>query len=263
MVADTLIMDSGIATGLDVCLLAEHYEKHSATKSETKPDIEGEIKDYFRRNGIERLSQGEVWKRLKEKFDRVGWGGKLWETFEFYSQKGYPVWEIPEYYDIFQNTANNYDFRIAFLKNMVELIDLFPKDDSGGHFFKGYDCKPEMVSLARGRAERLGLRNTHFYESDNNEPKPEEISPGKKVDILYNKSSLKVDYASNEIIAKRISKIFSRIKSGGMGILGGFTGDFSGVVKILENYGIMYRQANKLCDFDGNCPAYSFVFDVK
>lgn len=250
-------------------------------------DTEEEIKDYLTRNKIERLTKSEVDENMRKKYNETDRGGVELEDF-INSHKNYPpIEEIPEFYDIAESDMREYDYRVAFLKSMTKLIDSFPRDDyvlmdsgcataldlcflaerysNGKNHFRGYDHQEDMIRLAMERVERLNLKCVEFEESSHDSPGDSEIS---SADILYNNSSLgftssSIKEKTDEEIAIRVVNVFSRIKPGGIGVIGGTRQkDPSFLNPYIRGEGIEYKESNWVFDRLPGKGLYNHFFNI-
>ncbi|NIO19919.1 MAG: methyltransferase domain-containing protein [Candidatus Aenigmarchaeota archaeon] len=249
--------------------------------------LDQRIREYLAQNGIAELSREEV----KNKIECLS-------GMDFLELKNrFQVHELPDFYEIGQSGRDNYNYRIAFLKWMVNFIDSYPIGDcsildSGcatgldlcflaGHYkdrdkiFKGYDKQEGMIFLAKEKAKRLSLKNVEFYVSDHDldivNPDSSEIC---SVDVLYNNNSLGLPEMRAEnkteaveeidrVQASRIANVLSRVKSGGTGIIGGvYTGKVDSLLPRLENRGIVYVRGEKIFNTPLGLEYFNQVFEI-
>lgn len=198
-------------------------------------NIRSEIKKFLQHQNIEKISHRE-YKKLVEQRIAFDFG------FQIRHEKAYdsPKLTSVDVYEIQQSHQVWYDHRIGFLEKLVWLIDVLIEQDKSKIvldsgcasgidlcflaqifprlIFRGYDIQKEMIILAKKRRDSGGLENLTFYQSDNQDPKDDEIE---FADLIYNCSSLIPKLDNPADYKKEAMMICKRLRSQGHLILAG------------------------------------------
>jgi SAM-dependent methyltransferase len=197
--------------------------------------LEEEIRSYLKEEGIEKLKDDDVVRKLGQLPEYQDIGP---ERFRSSNGSWDRLFSRPKVYPLMQCFSHYYNGRVSFLSHMVGFIYMVAAQKSdlvvvdagcatgldvrflAKHYlnekhnirFKGYDISPELIRIATQKVNKKGLKNIDFTRESHAHPIRKEFA-----DIIYTVNAFGSDALNNPSMLHKLAQgVASRVRKGGV-----------------------------------------------